>query len=156
MFPQLSGLRFSATAPCQPITHLSSRSLRGRSALDVVEVERPDDIGPAINLAKSRGAEALNVLASPMLNGSASNVAASARKAGLPAMCQWREMAEAGCLISYGPEGYRLAAAQMDRVLRGANPAELPIQQPTRFELIVNLTTARELGLAFSAPLLAR
>src|SRR5215218_5457577 len=54
-------------------------------------------------LAKSRGAEALNVLASPMLNGSASNVAASARKADLPAMCQWREMAEAGCLISYGP-----------------------------------------------------
>ena len=53
--------------------------------LDVVEVERPDDIGPAINLAKSRGAEALNVLASPMLNGSASNVAASAREAGLPA-----------------------------------------------------------------------
>src|SRR5215216_2141288 len=110
MFPQLSGLRFSATAPCQPIKHLSSRARRGRSALDVVEVERPDDSGPAINLAKSRGAEALNVLASPMLNGSASNVAASARKADLPAMCQWREMAEAGCLSSYGPsfmEGYR-------------------------------------------------
>jgi putative ABC transport system substrate-binding protein len=127
--------------------------------LDVVEVGRPDDIAAAVDLAKSRGAEALNVLASPMLNGSASNVAASARKAGLPAMCQWREMAEAGCLISYGPsfmEGYRLTAAQTDRVLRGANPAELPIQQPTRFELIVNLTAARALRLDLASTLLAR
>ena len=74
-------------------------------------------------------------------------------------MCQWREMAEAGCLISYGPsfmERYRLTAAQTDRVLRGANPAELPIQQPTRFELIVNLTAARALRLDLASTLLAR
>jgi putative ABC transport system substrate-binding protein len=74
-------------------------------------------------------------------------------------MCQWREMAEAGCLVSYGPsfmEAYRLTAAQMDRVLRGASPAELPVQQPTRFELIINLTAARALRLDLAPTLLAR
>ena len=77
-------------------------------------------------------------------------IARQALEAGLASMCQWREMAEVGCLISYGPslmDSYRLTATQMDRVLRGANPAELPIEQPTRFELVVNARTAKILGL---------
>jgi putative tryptophan/tyrosine transport system substrate-binding protein len=145
--------------PANHIPELEGTARTLGLTLDVVEVDRPDDIAAAVNLVKSRGAEALNVLASPMLNGSASNVAASARQAGLPAMCQWREMAEAGCLVSYGPsfmEAYRLTAAQMDRVLRGASPAELPVQQPTRFELIINLTAARALRLDLAPTLLAR
>ena len=118
--------------------------------LEVVEARRPDEIAPALRLAKSRGAEALSVLASPMLNGAASEIAHQALQAGLASMCQWREMAEAGCLISYGPsfmDSYRLTASQMDRVLRGANPAELPIEQPTRFELVLNSRTAKALAL---------
>jgi putative ABC transport system substrate-binding protein len=110
---------------------------------------------PVVAILRATGDESASV----SRNGAASEIARQAKQASLPTMCQWREMAEAGCMVSYGTsfaEAYRLTAAQMDRVLRGANPAELPIQQPTRFELVVNLTTARELGLAFSAPLLAR
>ena len=118
--------------------------------IDVVEARRPDEIATALRLAKSRGANALSVLASPMLNVAAGEIARQALEAGLASMCQWREMAEVGCLISYGPslmDSYRLTATQMDRVLRGANPAELPIEQPTRFELVVNARTAKILGL---------
>ena len=90
-----------------------------------------------------------------MLNGAAREIAHQALQAGLASMCQWREMAEAGCLISYGPsfmDSYRLTASQVDRVLRGANPAELPIEQPTRFELVVNSRTAKALALGIPPP----
>jgi putative tryptophan/tyrosine transport system substrate-binding protein len=94
-----------------------------------------------------------------MLNAMAGVVAATARETWMPSICQWREMAEAGCLMSYGPsffDSYRLAAKQMDRVLRGAKPSELPIEQPTRFELIVNLQTARAVSVEVPPALLAR
>ncbi len=138
---------------------LEAEARRLGITLDVVDVAKPGDIGPALRLAKSRGAQAANVLASPMLNGASEEVASHARELALPTMCQWREMAEAGCLLSYGPpllESYRLAVVQMDRILRGANPAELPILQPTHFEFVVNLKTARALGISISPSLLAR
>src|SRR5829696_3477979 len=87
--------------------------------IDVVEARQPDEIAPALRLAKGRGADALSVLASPMLNATAGEIARQALEAGLASMCQWREMAEVGCLISYGPslmDSYRLTATQMDRV----------------------------------------
>jgi len=124
-----------------------------------LDANRSEKIAPALRLAKSRGAEAVNVLASPMLYGAMGGIVAAARQSGLPTICQWREMAEAGCVLSYGPsflDSYRLAAKQMDRVLRGAKPAELPIEQPTQFELVVNLQAAKALGLAIPPTLLAR
>jgi putative ABC transport system substrate-binding protein len=127
--------------------------------LDVLDVRRPAEISAALKAAKARGAEAVNVLASPLLNGAARHVAAAARAAGLPTICQWREMVEAGCVLSYGPpldEAYRLTAKQVDRVLRGARPAELPIEQPTTFELVVNKAAAAAIGLALPPALLAR
>jgi putative tryptophan/tyrosine transport system substrate-binding protein len=145
-----------------PADHLSDLGVAAQGAgiaLDVFEVARPDEIGPAMRLAKSRGAQGLNVLASPMLNGSVEEIAGTARELGLPTVCQWREMAQAGCLLSYGPsfmEGYRLTAAQMDRVLRGADPAGLPILQPTHFELVINLKTAAAIGLVIPPSLLIR
>jgi putative ABC transport system substrate-binding protein len=74
-------------------------------------------------------------------------------------MCQWREMAEAGCLAAYGPTLRELAAmraALADRMLRGARPDETPVQQPTRFELVINIKTARELGLTIPHTVLLR
>ena len=142
--------------------HVAQLEAMGRSlgiALDIVDAGQRDEIAPALRLAKSRGAEAVNVLASPMLFSAADEVAATARDAGLASMCQWREMAEAGCLLSYGPsfvESYRLMTKQIDRVLRGAKPAELPVEQPSRFEFVVNLGTARAIGLTISPAFLAR
>src|SRR5207237_1218803 len=68
----------------------------------------------------------------------------------LPAICEWREMAEAGCVASYGTrlsEGYAMLAALTDKMLKGAPPGETPAQQPTRFELVINRTVARAIGI---------
>jgi putative tryptophan/tyrosine transport system substrate-binding protein len=112
-----------------------------------------------LRLARSQGAQAVNVLASPMLNSIADEIAAVAKETGLPTICQWREMAEAGCLLGYGAsflDSYRLLARQVDRVLRGAKPADLPVEQPTRFELVLNLRTAKALGIEIPPTLLVR
>ncbi len=77
----------------------------------------------------------------------------------LPIVAAWREYAAAGCLISYGPnvpELYRLAARYVDRILKGANPAEMPVEQPTTFELVINLKTAKALGLTIPQSILLR
>jgi putative ABC transport system substrate-binding protein len=142
--------------------HVAQLEATGRSlgvTLDIVDANRPEEIASALRLAKSYGAEAVNVLASPMLNGMAGEIVAVTRQSGLPTICQWREMAEAGCVLSYGPsflDSYRLAAKQIDKVLRGAKPTELPIEQPTQFELVVNLQAARALGLDIPPSVLAR
>jgi putative ABC transport system substrate-binding protein len=75
----------------------------------------------------------------------------------LPAIYSWREFAEAGGLVSYGPslpDLYRQSATMVDKILKGASPADLPIEVPTRFELVVNLKTAKALGLKVSEPFL--
>jgi putative ABC transport system substrate-binding protein len=74
-------------------------------------------------------------------------------------MCQWREMAEAGCLTSYGPTQRELAAmraALADKMLKGARPGETPVQQPTRFELVINQKAARAMGVEIPPSILAR
>ena len=77
----------------------------------------------------------------------------------LPAVSDWREFAEAGGLMSYGPnapETYRRAATYVDKILKGAKPADLPVEQPTRFELVINMKTAKALGLTFPPTILIR
>jgi putative ABC transport system substrate-binding protein len=121
--------------------------------VDIVEAPRPDGINAAMRRAKALGAEAVNVLASPMFNAEAQAIAMAATETGLVTMCQWREMAEAGCLASYGPtlaESFRLSVEQVGRLLRGVRVAEIPIEQPTRFELVLNGRATRRLG--FSPP----
>ena len=76
----------------------------------------------------------------------------------LPMMCGFRELVEAGCLMSYGPnlpDLYRRAAEFVDKILRGARPSDIPVEQPTKFDLVVNLITARALGLTIPPTLLA-
>ncbi len=77
----------------------------------------------------------------------------------LPAMCSIREYAQSGCLVSYGPgyaDHFRRAASVIVKILKGAKPGDLPVQQPTNFELVINLQTAKALGLTMPPSLLAR
>jgi putative ABC transport system substrate-binding protein len=127
--------------------------------LSIHRVERDDQIGPAIEAAKAMGAVALNVLASPLLHGARQAIIAQSNTLRLPAIYQWTETAHEGGLLAYGPrlsEPMVQWARQLAKVLRGAKPADLPVQQPTKFELVINQKTAKLLGLDFAPTLLAR
>ena len=118
-----------------------------------------DQIAPAMDAAKASGAAALNVLSAPLFSFNRRIVIDRAAALRLPAIYEWPEMAEEGGLIGYGPRInliYRQAARLLAKVLRGARPKDLPIEQPTNFEMVINLTTAKTLGLKIPETLLAR
>jgi putative ABC transport system substrate-binding protein len=123
-----------------------------------LELQRADDITPAFEALKGR-ANALYVCSDPLVNANRSRINTLALAARLPTMHGFREYVEVGGLMSYGPsfpDLYRRAAEFVDKILRGAKPADIPIEQPTKFDLIVNLTTAKALGLEVPPTLLAR
>ena len=94
-----------------------------------------------------------------MLHGQRARVAAFAAKRRLPLLCVSRDYAEAGCVMAYSAsftDLFRRAAAYVDKILKGTKPADLPIQQPTKFELVINMTTAKALGLTIPPALLLR
>jgi ABC-type uncharacterized transport system substrate-binding protein len=102
---------------------------------------------------------ALLVLSDPIFILHRAQIVDLARKSRLPAMYGTREFAAAGGLMAYGPDYgdlFRRAAFYVDKILRGARPADLPVEQPTKFELILNVKTAKALGLTFPTPLLGR
>jgi putative ABC transport system substrate-binding protein len=123
-----------------------------------LELQRADDITPAFEALKGR-ANALYVCSDPLVNANRSRINTLALAARLPTMHGFREYVEVGGLMSYGPsfpDLYRRAAEFVDKILRGAKPADIPVEQPTKFDLIVNLTTAKALGLEVPPTLLAR
>jgi putative ABC transport system substrate-binding protein len=127
--------------------------------LQTVDVRSLSDLGAAFAFFRAGGAEAVNILASPVLMPLREEIGQLSLSQKLPAMCQWREMAEAGCLASYGPTQRELAAmraALAVKMLKGVRPGETPVQQPTRFELVINLHTAKTLGLTVPPSILAR
>jgi putative tryptophan/tyrosine transport system substrate-binding protein len=126
--------------------------------LDVIEVREAEEVPGAIATAKAGGAEALYILGDPILNSPSSRVSELAAQAGLPPI-YLAGVRESGGLISYGPDYAALArrgAHYIDRILKGAKPAELPIEQPTKFLLTINLKTAKSLGIEVPPSLLAR
>jgi putative tryptophan/tyrosine transport system substrate-binding protein len=146
------------TGPDRLQTLQDAAHLRG-VALSVHRVERSEDISSAIEAAKVAGAAALNVLASPILHGNRHSIIIRTTALRLPAIYQWPETAREGGLLAYGPrfsEFYGLWARQVAKVLRGANPTDLPVEQPTKFELVINLKTASALGLDIAPMLLAQ
>jgi len=122
------------------------------------EIRRADDIEPAFEAFKGR-ADALYVCSETLVNNNRSHIAALALAARLPTTAGFREYAMAGGLMSYGPDildMYRRAAELVDKILRGAKPAEIPVEQPTTFDLAINLITANALGITVPRMLLAR
>jgi len=122
-----------------------------------LEIRQADDIAPAFAALKDR-AEALYVCAEPLSVMNREQINARALSARLPTMYGIREGVEAGGLISYGTsfaDQFRHAADLVDKILRGTKPGDIPVEQPTKFELIVNLTTAKALGLTIPQTLLA-
>jgi putative ABC transport system substrate-binding protein len=128
--------------------------------LDVAtsEIRRPEDIVPALEALKHL-ADAVYLASETLTDANRLHINILAAGARLPTMWAGREAAEAGGVISYGPsfpDQYRRAADYVDKILRGAKPADIPVEQPTRFELVINLKTAKALGLEVPPPLLAR
>jgi putative ABC transport system substrate-binding protein len=103
--------------------------------------------------------EALFISTDPLLVTNRISINALAQRAQIPAVCSWREFVETGSLMSYGsniPDQFRRAAEMVDKILRGAKPGDIPVEQPTKFELVINLKTAKTLGLTIPPGLLAR
>jgi putative ABC transport system substrate-binding protein len=117
------------------------------------------EIEEAFARLRESGAEALVVLADPYFTSRRTQITALAVRHRLPAMYQWRDFAEVGGLMSYGPslaDAYRHAGLYTGRILKGEKPADLPVLQPTKFELVINARTARALGLTITEAMLAR
>jgi ABC-type uncharacterized transport system substrate-binding protein len=126
--------------------------------LDVLEIRRADDIVGTFPLLKA-GSQALYVCASPLVNANHARINTLALGARVPTMHAVRDFLGAGGFMSYGPSlphSFRRAADYVDKILRGAKPGDLPVEQPTNFDLVFNLTTARALDLEIPATLLAR
>ena len=126
--------------------------------VSTLELRRAEDIGPAFETLKDR-ADALYVVTDPLVNSNRAEINALALGARLPTMHGLRGYVDAGGLMSYGaniPELFRRAGDYVDKILRGAKPADLPVEQPTKFDLVINLKTAKTLGLTVPEPLLAR
>jgi putative tryptophan/tyrosine transport system substrate-binding protein len=127
--------------------------------LHVVEVQAPDKFESAFTAITSAHAGALMVLPDPLLYGQHPRIVTFTTASHLPALFPEKEVAEAGGLIAYGPSipaSFRRAAAYVDKILRGAKPADLPVEQPTTFELVVNLRTARAIGVTIPTSILLR
>ena len=128
-------------------------------ALQIVEVNSPADFDAAFASLRAAGTEAIDILSSPLLFGAREQLARLSLENKLPAICQFREMVDAGCIASYGsslPDAYIMLAALTDKVLKGAQPASTPAQQPTRFELVINQKAARALGIEIPPQILVR
>jgi ABC-type uncharacterized transport system substrate-binding protein len=129
-----------------------------RLGVDTLEIRRPEDIAPAFEALTSR-AQALYVCTDALVNAKRSSIITLAQGARLSTMSGFREFVEAGGLMSYGPNYpnlFRRAADYADKILRGAKPADIPVEQPTKFDLVINLNAAKALGLTIPESFLLR
>ena len=122
-----------------------------------VEVRAPDELGPAFDAMTRERAEALLAIGDPFTVTHQRGILELAAKRRLPSTCNWLESAD--CLISYGPnrlDMFRRAASFVDKILKGRKPVDLPVEQPTKFELVINLKTAKQIGVTISESVLYR
>ncbi len=149
---RVAGLWDPTTGPSQvAMSENAARTMKLK--LQILEVAHRDDLDAAFRAARDGNAQAVNVFSSPFLASLYREIIDRAAEYRLPAIYQWREHAEAGGLISYGPSlpaMWEQDGAMVARILKGAKPSDLPVEQPTKFELVINLKTAKALGLTIS------
>jgi putative ABC transport system substrate-binding protein len=138
-------------------TEAAARSLG--ITLKRMEVRNVDDVGGALRLALKVPVEALNILPDPLFYGQRKQIIEFTEKNRLPAIYPNSEFVEGGGLMSYGPniiDQYRRAAVYVDKILKGTKPADLPVEQPMKFDFVVNLKTAKQIGLTIPPNVLVR
>lgn len=154
------GVVWDATsAPYRISKEIDSTARSLGMSLIALEVRGPADFDRAMVDAKRAQADGLLVASTPMTSTYGKEIADLARSYRLPAIALFRRQAEAGLLLTYGPsitEEFRRAATFVDKILRGAKPGDLPIEQPSKFDLVINMRTARAIGLAIPQSLLLR
>jgi ABC-type uncharacterized transport system substrate-binding protein len=148
--------------PTSGISQVSMTEIAARAKniqLQVLKVQHRDDLAEAFAAARQSEAQALNIFASPFLSSLSAEIIGIAAAHRLPAIYQWKENVENGGLVSYGPslvQLWRQAGIIAAKLLKGAKPAEMPVEQPTKFELVVNTRTAKAIGIDLSPSLLVR
>ncbi|MGA8699975.1 MAG: ABC transporter substrate-binding protein [Xanthobacteraceae bacterium] len=149
---RVAGLWDPATGPSQ--VGMSENAARAmKLKLQILEVRHREDLDGAFRAARDGQLQALSIFSSPFLASLYREIIDRAAEYRLPAIYQWREHAEAGGLMSYGaslPAMWEQDGALVAKVLKGAKPSELPVEQPSKFELVINLKTAKTLGLNVS------
>jgi putative ABC transport system substrate-binding protein len=150
--------------PDTPFTQLALKEVKTaaevlHTRLEVLETRTEDEVSRQFEAAIRVGAGGLLVLEDPLMYSLRRHISDLAIKFRLPAVYTYRDYAEAGGLMSYGTDRrqiYRRAAEYVDKILKGAKPADLPVEQPSKFELVINLKTAKALGLTIPPSLLLR
>ena len=147
----LAALADMNTTTPQHLQSLQEAARRRGVELLAQRITRSEEVVPALDAAQAWNVAAINVLASPLLVANRRAIIERTAVLRLPAMYQWPEIAEEGGFIAYGPrliETFRvLVAQQLVKLFRGAKPSDLPVEQPTRFELVINVRAAKALGL---------
>jgi putative tryptophan/tyrosine transport system substrate-binding protein len=166
LVPEVRRIGAVADGRITPTFHSEALQQAARSRgveLSIFSVKEPKEIKSTIETAKASGCEAINFLASPMFSLPGSRnyevVAEGIAAVRLPTIFQWPETAEAGSLAGYGPrfsDMFRQRARMVMKILRGTSPANIPVEQPARFELVINLKAANAIGLNVPASLVAR
>jgi putative ABC transport system substrate-binding protein len=161
--PELSRVAVLSN-PAQPYhppylrqAEVAARALKVR--LQILEARAPTELGVALKVATRESADALLVLADPMFFGERRQIIELASKGRLPLVGYQAEYAEAGGLLTYGidqRDNFRRAATYVDKIIKGAKPRDLPVEEPTKFELIVNLNAAKVLGVRIPPAVVAR
>jgi putative ABC transport system substrate-binding protein len=150
--------------PTNPIFSLQVKEVESagqalKLQLQFLEVREPNDFDSAFGAAKKSRAGAVSTLSSAFLAGHRQKLVNSAEKSRLPTMYHTTGFVEVGGLMSYGVNNadlYRRAATYVDKILKGTKPADLPVEQPTKFEFVINLKTAKQIGLTIPPNVLAR
>jgi putative ABC transport system substrate-binding protein len=143
----------------EPMKEIESASQVLKVQLQILDIRSPNDFDNAFLVATTKRADALLTLPDPLIVSQAGRIADFAAKNRLPAMYHRMESVDAGGLMAYGPsynDLVRRAATYVDKILKGAKPADLPVEQPMKFEFVINLKAAKQIGLAIPPNVLVR
>jgi len=159
LLPNSKKMAMLANATNNRLAALQSRARESGVDVSILPISKPDDVEPALKQARADGAAAINILADSFLFAMRQRIFATAIALGLGTMYQWTEGIREGALAAYGPsleETFRQRGRQAARLLRGAKPSDLPVEQPTTVKLAINLKLAGQLGIAVPPALLQR